>query len=82
MEDKFIMVIRYQKKLARRTLRDVEERLEYTAENHTNVDLSPMWMVIQVLKERIETLEKSIRLYRKHILAAGIKNDEKEQKNE
>jgi hypothetical protein len=64
--DAFINAVNYEKKLAYRHLKEMEERMDYTAKNHVNVDLSPMIMTMQFYRTRIDTYNHSLRLYRKH----------------
>jgi hypothetical protein len=68
--DRFINAIQYEKKMVRRHLREMEERMDYTARNHPNVELGSFVFMIMTYRERLDTLSMAVRLYCKHVLLA------------
>ena len=65
--DAYINAIYYEKKLANRYLKEMQEKLDETLSIYKDtVDVSPMFFMIQFYRTRIDTYAHAIRLYRKH----------------
>ena len=64
--DAYINAVRYEKKLATRNLKEIEERLDETAKHYPEVDLASFYLTRCYYQGMIHTFDIAIRLYRKH----------------
>jgi hypothetical protein len=62
----YVNAVYYEKKMTQRHLREMKERLDYTAETYPHVDLTPFVFMIQFYQTRIDTINKCLRLFHKY----------------